>query len=110
MKRLTSLDLWATKIHEADLDLLANLPNLNYLSIGGVGGDRTFNTTTLLPRLQAVRSLERIWLDGVHVSEDGSRRGRRSRPTRSDPCWRESGESLSRQVAANAIFGAGRFP
>jgi hypothetical protein len=69
MKHLLSLDLWATKITESDVDLLATMPNLEYLSLGGVEGDTTFDAKTLLPRLQAIPSLRRIWLDGVQLSE-----------------------------------------
>jgi len=70
MKNLKSLDLWATAICEGDIDLLANLPNLEYLSIGGVEGGTTFNAETLVPRLQALGSLERIWLDGVRIGAE----------------------------------------
>jgi len=70
MTQLRSLDLWATKITEADIDLLAKMPHLEYLSVGGVEGDTTFDARTLLPRLQAICSLQRVWLDGVQLSED----------------------------------------
>lgn len=70
MKQLRALDLWATSIVEADLELLAGLPELEYLSLGGVDGDTTLNAKTLLPRLQAIPSLQRIWLDGVPLSAD----------------------------------------
>lgn len=70
MKQLRSLDLWACDITETDIDLLADLPNLEYLSIGEVGEKKTFNAATLIPRLYAIPSLKRIWLDGVRVSAE----------------------------------------
>ncbi len=69
MKQLTSLDLWASDIKEADIALLADLPCLEYLSVGlQVDGETNFNAETLLPKLKAIKSLSRIWLDGVSVS------------------------------------------
>ncbi len=66
MRQLRSLDLWAiTSIQEDDLDLLAELPNLEYVSVGEFSEVPSFNAETLLPRLDAVSSLKRIWLDGV---------------------------------------------
>lgn len=68
MKQLRSLDLWAiTSIQESDLDLLAELPNLEYVSVGEFSEVPSFNAETLLPRLNAVSSLRRIWLDGVKL-------------------------------------------
>jgi hypothetical protein len=68
MTQLRSLDLWSSQITEPDVDLLAELPHLEYLSIGQLDGETIFNADTLLPRLRAIRSLERIWLDGVILS------------------------------------------
>ena len=68
MKQLRSLDLWATSIEENDIDLLAQLPGLEYLSIGDTEGSERFDAETLLPRLAAIRSLQRIWLDGVAIN------------------------------------------
>lgn len=67
MRQLRSLDLWATSIQESDLDLLAGLPNLEYLSVGEYSDGASFNAETLLPRLNALPSLKRIWLDGVKL-------------------------------------------
>jgi hypothetical protein len=69
MKQLQNLDLWATNIIEEDLDLLAELPNLKYLSVGGYAENENFEANTLIPRLTAVESLERIWLDGIKLTE-----------------------------------------
>jgi Leucine-rich repeat (LRR) protein len=68
MRQLRSLDLWATRIEEEDVELLSQLPNLEYVSIGDAEGNTKFNAKTLLPRLAAIRSLQRVWLDGVIVS------------------------------------------
>jgi hypothetical protein len=69
MKQLKSLDLWASDIEEADIALLGELPCLEYLSIGPVDGETNFDADTLLPKLKAIKSLSRIWLDGVRVSD-----------------------------------------
>jgi hypothetical protein len=69
MKQLKSLDLWASYIEEADIALLGDLPHLEYLSIGHqLDGKTNFDADTLLPKLKAIKSLSRIWLDGVPVS------------------------------------------
>ena len=68
MKQLRSLDLWATRIQEEDIELLSQLPNLEYVSIGETEGNTKFNAESLLPRLAAIRSLQRVWLDGVAIS------------------------------------------
>lgn len=67
MRQLRSLDLWATFIQERDLDLLADLPNLEYVSVGEYADGASFNPETLLPRLNAIASLKRVWLDGVKL-------------------------------------------
>lgn len=68
MRQLRSLDLWAnTSIQESDLDLLAALPNLEYVSVGEYSDVTSFDVQTLLPRLNAVSSLKRVWLDGVKL-------------------------------------------
>jgi hypothetical protein len=73
MTQLRSLDLWASRIAEADIDLLADLPQLEYLSVGQIEGETTFRAETLLPRLFAIRSLKRVWLDGVELSPKAKR-------------------------------------
>ncbi len=65
MTQLTSLDLWATGIVEDDLDLLARLPLLEYLSIGNYEGAASLDADLVVPRLLALPSLRRIWLDGI---------------------------------------------
>ena len=73
MKQLTSLDLWASDVKQADIELLSDLPHLEYLSIGHPDGETTFDADTLLPKLKALKSLSRIWLDGVPVSAQTAR-------------------------------------
>jgi hypothetical protein len=69
MKQLKSLDLWASDIEEADIALLGDLPHLEYLSIGHqLDGETNFDADTLLPKLKAIKSLARVWIDGVPVS------------------------------------------
>lgn len=70
MKQLLSLDLWATRLTEFDLDLLAQLPNLEYLSVGNVEGISLFDSELLLSKLSAIPSLRRVWLDGIAVSTE----------------------------------------
>ncbi len=68
LRQLRSLDLWALPILEEDLDALAQLTELDYLSIGNYQHCEQFNAETLLPRLAAIPSLKRLWLDGIAVS------------------------------------------
>ena len=69
LPQIRSLDLWATRLQELDLELLAHLPRLEYLSVGGYArGQRVFNPDTLFQRLSAIPSLKRLWLDGVPLS------------------------------------------
>lgn len=68
MTQLKRLDLWCADITEQDLDLLAQLPNLEYLSVGGVEGQTGFTAEGVLRALERIPSLKQIWLDGVTVS------------------------------------------
>lgn len=59
MQQVRSLDLWETDLVESDLDMLAALPNLEYLSVGhAFEGEHAFRVKTLLPRLRAISSLK----------------------------------------------------
>jgi hypothetical protein len=69
MKQLKALDIWATGVKEADLDLLIDLPNLEYLSVGQSYDDNTFSAQNLLQKLDAIKSLKRVWLDGVKFNQ-----------------------------------------
>jgi Leucine-rich repeat (LRR) protein len=73
MSQLRSLDIWATNIAESDLDLLSNLSNLEFLSIGGYDDQTVLTAKGVLPRLKAIPSLKRIWLDGIHLAENEKR-------------------------------------
>lgn len=68
MTQLQSLDLWATDLEEEDLDALQRLTNLEYLSVGNHVGSTNFKAASLLPRLAAIGSLKRVWLDGVRLN------------------------------------------
>ncbi len=68
MSQLRSLDIWALDIQEEDLDLLNDLPDLEYLSIGGHDEQTTLTSKGVLPRLAALPSLKRVWLDGITLS------------------------------------------
>ncbi|MEM7221804.1 MAG: hypothetical protein AAF495_02415 [Pseudomonadota bacterium] len=68
MSQLRALDIWALDIVDEDLDLLTGLPNLEYLSIGGHEHHPTLKAKGVLPRLAALPSLKRIWLDGIPLS------------------------------------------
>lgn len=68
MKQLRSLDLWYLPIQLSDLGRLADLPLLEYLSVGGCGDVPPFSADTLIPALSALPSLKRIWLDGIDVT------------------------------------------
>ena len=69
MSQLQSLDIWWTNVDERGLDLLANLPNLDYLSIGGYDGQTTLTAKGVIPRLEAIKSLKKVWLDGISLTE-----------------------------------------
>jgi len=69
MKQLRSLDIWATNIAEEDLDMLADLPGLEYLSVGGYEGQKDLTSNGVLPRLERIKSLKRVWLDGIPITD-----------------------------------------
>jgi Leucine-rich repeat (LRR) protein len=68
MQQLQSLDIWALNIKEKDLELLFSLPYLEYFSIGGVDEQTTLTSKGVIPRLKEMRSLKRVWLDGISLS------------------------------------------
>lgn len=80
LRQLRSLDIGANPIAEADIDLLAELPQLECLSLGRAAtcpAQPPFNARTLLPRLQAIPALKHVVLGGVAV--DDEERGRYER-------------------------------
>lgn len=70
MNKLKSLDIWATNIRQEDLDLLENLPQLEYLSVGQGYDDNSFDSESLISKLAKINSLKRVWFDGVEFSSD----------------------------------------
>lgn len=70
MKQLKELDIWATNIGESDLDSLIDLKNLEYLSIGGHDDQTVFTAGGTFPKLERIRSLKQVWLDGLRVSRE----------------------------------------
>ncbi len=65
MEHLRSLDVWATKISDSDLTLLDTLTSLEYLSVGGYEGQEKITSAGLLPVIEQLPALKRLWLDGV---------------------------------------------
>lgn len=68
MSQLQSLDLWATALSENDLELVRDLPNLEYLSVGGCDGTDSLDPERVVSLLLAMPPLKRVWLDGIGVS------------------------------------------
>ena len=68
MNQLQSLDLWATDLSESDLEVVRDLPNLEYLSIGGYRDTGSLDSEIVVSLLLAMPSLESAWLDGIGVS------------------------------------------
>lgn len=67
MSQLEGLDLWSTRIMPEDLDLLTGLSNLEYLSIGREQ-HAEFSFERVIPQLEKLTRLKRIWLDGLTVT------------------------------------------
>jgi hypothetical protein len=70
MHQLRSLDLWATCLSESDLELLRELPVLEYLSVGGYASATSLDPERVVSLLLALPSLKRVWLDGLGVSSE----------------------------------------
>lgn len=70
MAQLRELDIWALKIQESDLDCLAALGNLEYLSVGGHQEQTVLTAKGVLPRIARLAALKRLWLDGIALTED----------------------------------------
>ena len=70
MKQLKSLDIWSNNINQHDLELLSELPNLEYLSVGGHDEQTTFTAENTIPKLEKIKSLKRVWLDGIKLNTD----------------------------------------
>lgn len=70
MRQLHSLDLWAADLEEDDFKLLLNLPNLEYLSLGGYDHLPSMDADKITSLLLEMPSLKRVWLDGVCIRPD----------------------------------------
>lgn len=66
-EQLRSLDLWWTNIRPAELNLLRGMPQLEYLSLGCPLDQATLHIGDILPILDELPSLQRLWLDGIEV-------------------------------------------
>jgi hypothetical protein len=67
MKQLRSLDLWATALSERDLELLIELPALEYLSIGNYEHLPSLDAIKVVDLVLSIPNLRRVWLDGIRV-------------------------------------------
>ena len=70
MSALRELDIWALDIQDSDLDMLAGLARLEYLSVGGYEGQAVLTAQGVLPRIARLPSLRKLWLDGIPLTED----------------------------------------
>lgn len=68
-EQLRSLDLWCTNIPQAELNLLCGMPKLEYLSLGCAEDRCHLHIEGILPILDELPSLQRLWLDGIEVPE-----------------------------------------
>lgn len=68
MSQLRRLDVWSTDVVENDLKILALLPKLEYLSIGGHEGQTKLTAAGVMETLYEIPSLKMVWLDGVNVT------------------------------------------
>lgn len=69
LKQMRELDLWAISLSVDDLYLLRGLPALEYLSVGSSHGYEPIAIESLLPLLDQLPNLRRLWLDGVAVPD-----------------------------------------
>jgi len=69
MKQLTDLDAWATRISDSDLESLANLDNLKFLSIGERDEVETFSGKKVMGNISKLPTACRLWLDGIKFTE-----------------------------------------
>ncbi len=69
MTQLRALDIWALNLQAADLEMLGALRNLEYISVGGYEGQTALTAENVLPILEGLPSLKRIWLDGIALTE-----------------------------------------
>ncbi len=69
MSQLKGLDIWQTNISVSGIEQLARLENLEFLSLGMYGDDEPLlSGDSVIPILDAIPSLKRVWLDGVSLN------------------------------------------
>lgn len=69
MEQLESLDIWSIDIDEDDLKSLLNLGSLRYLSLGGYEGQTRLKYKGILPYIEELPKLKKLWLDGVLLTD-----------------------------------------
>ncbi len=69
MPQLQSLDLWSTKLTLDDLQLLTELPKLEYLSVGDLEGLCDWDQAPLTKLLLDLPALKRVWIEGVEIDQ-----------------------------------------
>jgi hypothetical protein len=70
MHGLKSLDLWANALTEDDFDLLLELPQLEYVSVGNYDHLPPLDPRRVVPLLLRLPALKRVWLDGIAPSAE----------------------------------------
>ena len=70
MEQLKYLDAWNLSISDQDLELLPKLSNLEYLSVGDGYGQECLTAAGVMPVLDKMPSLKRLWLDGIEFTEE----------------------------------------
>ena len=74
MKQLEALDIWSLDLDHDDLDLLTELPNLQYLSVGGYDEQERLTFEGVWPHLTKLPALERVWLDGIPMTDEEAKK------------------------------------
>ncbi len=69
MQQLRGLDIWMTDIAPADLAMLEAVPEFEYLSVGGGQGQTRLLAADVIPQLEAMPALKRVWLDRIALTE-----------------------------------------
>ena len=67
MEQLHALDLWALALNEKDLERLLDLPNLEFISLGGDAHAPPLDPRAVTALILACPSLRHVWLDGVEL-------------------------------------------
>lgn len=60
----------ATSVSVSGLEHLSRLESLEYLSLGGFAGEESkFTGEVVIPILNSIPSLKKVWLDGVSLTQ-----------------------------------------